>query len=378
MLLTIQAKVVTDIYAGERLLKTMEEFNKACNHISEFAWNEKIFGKIRLQQNLYYKVREQFNLSAQMTVRAIAKVSESYRIERNHKHTFKEHGAIVYDQRILSFKALDKISLLTLDGRSTCPVLIGGYRPLEKRYIRGQADLCYRNGEFFLYVVVDVPEQECNAFPTGIIGVDMGIVNIATTSEGKVYSGDQATRTRKKYAKLKASLQSVGTWNAKKHLKNVAKKERRFKKNLNHTIAKDIVSTAKDTTQAIAIEDLDGIRQRGNPAGKAHRDSLDRWAFHELRSFIEYKAKIAGVPVYAVDPHHTSQMCPICGHTSKANRRTQADFACTRCGHTMNADLNAAINIQYRAAVNQPIALRPELSFREVGSASQPALAVGS
>ncbi|MDD4281329.1 MAG: transposase [Candidatus Methanofastidiosa archaeon] len=121
-----------------------------------------------------------------------------------------------------------------------------------------------------------------------------------------------------------------------------------------------------------------GIRKRGNPAGKAHRDSLDRWAFHELRSFIEYKAKLAGVPVYAVDPHHTSQMCPLCGHTSKSNRKTQSDFACTNCGHTMNADLNAAINIQYRAAVNQPIALRPELSFREVGSASQPALAVGS
>ncbi|MCC7569558.1 MAG: transposase, partial [Candidatus Methanofastidiosa archaeon] len=50
--------------------------------------------------------------------------------------------------------------------------------------------------------------------------------------------------------------------------------------------------------------------------------------------------------------HHTSQICPICGHTSKANRRTQADFACTQCGHTMNADLNAAIDIQYRAAVN--------------------------
>ena len=378
MLLTIQAKVVTDIYAGERLLKTMEIFNKACNDISDVAWETKTFSKIKLHHLVYYDMREKYSLSSQMAVRAIGKVFESYRTERSHKHTFKEHGAVVYDQRILSFKALDKISILTLDGRITCPVLIGGYRPLEKRYIRGQADLCYRNGEFFLYVVVDVPEQECNASPTGIIGVDMGIVNIATTSEGKNYSGDQATRTRKKYAKLKASLQSVGTWNAKKHLKNIARKERRFKKNLNHTIAKDIVSTAKDTNQAIAIEDLDGIRQRGKTAGKAQRDSLDRWAFYELRSFIEYKAKLAGVPVYAVDPHHTSQMCPLCGHTSKANRRTQADFACTRCGHTMNADLNAAINIQYRAAVNQPMALRPELSFREDGSASQPALAVGS
>lgn len=377
MLLTIQTKVVTDIYAGERLLKTMEAFNKACNHISEFAWDNKIFGKIRLQQNLYYNIREKFNLSAQMAVRAVAKVSESYKIERNHKHTFKEHGAVVYDQRILSFKALDEISILTLDGRITCPVLIGGYRPLEKRYIRGQADLCYRNGEFFLYVVVDVPEQELNESPTGIIGVDMGIVNIATTSEGKNYSGDQAKQTRKKYAKLKASLQSVGTWNAKKHLKKLAKKERRFKKDLNHTIAKDIVSTAKDTNQAIAIEDLGGIRMRGKTAGKAHRDSLDRWAFYELRSFIEYKAKLEGVPVYAVDPKYTSQMCSICGHTSKSNRKTQSDFACTNCGHTMNADLNAAINIQYRAAVNQPMALRPELSFREVGSASQLALAVG-
>ncbi len=193
MLLTIKAKVVTDIYAGKRLLKTIEAFNKACNYISEFAWETKTFGKIRLQQHLYYDIREKFSLSAQMTVRAVGKVSESYTAERNHKHTFKEHGAMGYDQRILSFKALDKISILTLDGRIDCPILIGDYRPLQKRYVRGQADLCYRNGEFFLYVVVDVPEQELYMSPTGIIGVDMGIANIAATSEGKTYSGTRAS-----------------------------------------------------------------------------------------------------------------------------------------------------------------------------------------
>ena len=92
--------------------------------------------------------------------------------------------------------------------------------------------------------------------------------------------------------------------------------------------------------------------------GKAVRESLGKWAFYELASFLQYKAKLAGVPVFFVDPAYTSQRCSVCGYTNKENRKTQAEFVCLACGHSENADVNAAKNIAFRAAVNQPIALR--------------------
>jgi|GEM_PF-4343003 len=82
--------------------------------------------------------------------------------------------------------------------------------------------------------------------------------------------------------------------------------------------------------------------------GKAVRESLGKWVFYELASFLQYKAKLAGVPVFFVDP----------AYTNKDNRKTQANFVCLACGHSENADVNAAKNIAFRADVNQPIALR--------------------
>lgn len=74
------------------------------------------------------------------------------------------------------------------------------------------------------------------------------------------------------------------------------------------------------------------------------------WAFFQLRSFVEYKAKLAGVPVVLVDPRHTSRTCNVCGHCENANRKNQAEFLCQHCGHSSNADENAARNIRDRAA----------------------------
>ena len=64
------------------------------------------------------------------------------------------------------------------------------------------------------------------------------------------------------------------------------------------------------------------------------------------------KAKLNGVPVQYVDPRNTSRQCAACGHTEKANRKTQSRFQCVSCGHVANADKNAAINIAARATVN--------------------------
>lgn len=352
MLLTVKSKLITNQEQHDSLLKTMEKFNEACNFISIFAFQKKIFGKIGIQKELYYIIREKYGLSAQMTVRAVGKVAESYKVDRKTLHEFDPHGAIVYDQRILSYKAADLISILTLDGRIEVGIQYGEYRKLETNRVRGQADLIYIKGNFYLMIVVDLPDAD-PIDPDSVLGVDLGIVNLATTSDGVNYSGKKCTEVRKRYAKIKAALQSVGTYSAKKHLRTISGKERRFKKDTNHCISKGIVQTAKDTNRSIALEDLSGIRERVT-VSKAVRESIGRWAFLELRNFIEYKAKLLGVPIVPVDPRNTSRTCSVCGYIDKKNRKNQASFICLECGHTENADFNAAKNIAFRAVVNLP------------------------
>jgi len=345
----------------EVLLRTMERFNAACNYVSEVAFKEQTSSQVKLHHLTYYAIREKFGLSAQMAVRVIGKVAETYKADRKRLHTFKPHGAIVYDQRILTFKFPDKVSILTIEGRQVIPFVFKNYRQLDIRRVRGQTDLVYRNGDFYLAVCVDVPEPPADE-PAEWLGVDLGIVNIATDSDGESYSGAQVNGLRKRYAKLRSKLQKKAAEKRKlskrpksilRLLKKRSKKEHRFVTNVNHAIAKRLVAKAKGTARGIALEDLTGIRERIT-VSKAQRRTQHSWAFRQLRAFIEYKAKLAGVPVALVDPRNTSRTCPVCGCVDKHNRPNQAHFRCTSCGFAGPADVIAARNIASRAAVNRP------------------------
>jgi len=353
MLLTLKVKLQPTEEQRQRLLGTMETFNHACDDISRAAYESKTYNKIKLQHNHYYRISEQYLLPAQPAIRAISKVVESYKTERSHLHLFKPHGAIVYDQRILSFKGLEKASLATLEGRVVVPLLVGGYAKLDQRRIRGQADLLIVKGEFYLCLVVEQPEEP-PLTPEGYLGVDFGIVNLASTSDGVSYTGDEVESVRAHYAGLKAELQHVGTESAKRRLRKVSGREARFKRQVNHKISKELVVVAKGTKRAIVLEDLRGIRSRVT-ARHGQRERHGKWAFGQLRAFVEYKAKVAGVPVLRVDPRDTSRRCSACGHTERLNRVSQSGFRCRSCGYVENAGFNAAKNIQWRAVVNQPI-----------------------
>jgi len=161
MLKTIKVKLYTDSEQHDKLLRTMVRFNQACNEISRIAFENKEFGQVGLHKLCYYDIRDQFELSAQMTVRAVGKVAESYKDKsRRHKqHVFRETGAVVYDQRLMGFKGLDKVSLWTLDGRTLVQLVVCDYyqNSVQGRRIAGQADLVLQNNNFYLLVVVDMP-----------------------------------------------------------------------------------------------------------------------------------------------------------------------------------------------------------------------------
>lgn len=146
----------------------------------------------------------------------------------------------------------------------------------------------------------------------------------------------------------------MGTKSARRHLKCLSGRERRFKRDTNHCLSKRLVLVAKGTSRGLALEDLTHLRSRST-VHRHQRDRHSKWAFRELRAFISYKASLAGIPVVLVDPRGTSRTCSRCGHEARGSRRHRDRFVCRQCHYEASADLNAAINIANRAAVNQPI-----------------------
>ncbi len=380
MKLTAKVKLQPTEAQADSLKRTLETGNAACNYISGVAWETKTFGKFQVQKLVYETVRKTFDLTAQLVIRCIAKVTDSYKrsppegTRRSRRSldkktaprgcasveatpTFKPLGSIAFDSRILSWK-LDRneVSIWTVDGRQKIGFLCHDRAKEILLGVRGESDLCLIDGAFYLFTSCEVKEESPKDVDT-FLGVDMGIKNIASDSDGNQYTGQTVNALRKRHAKLRSKLQSKGTQSARRLLKKRKRKEQRFAKDVNHQISKSIVLRAKDTDRGIAIEELGGIRDRVT-VRKAQRRQHHSWAFSDLRLKIEYKAKLHGVPVISVDPRNTSRTCTACGCVDKANRKSQSVFLCVSCGYFAPrghpADTNAAVNISRRALVNAP------------------------
>jgi predicted transposase len=179
---TLVVKLAPTPDQNAALLRTLHTFNTAGDDIAGAAFAQRRANKVGLQQLDYYDIRERFGLAAQMTNRAIAKVAEAYKRDRNIQPRFRPHSAMAYDERMLSFPRVDRGALLALEGRAEPPVRFGAYQQARLDRIGGQADLLYRNGTFYLACTVDAPEPRPDR-TSEYLGVDLGIVNIATTSD---------------------------------------------------------------------------------------------------------------------------------------------------------------------------------------------------
>jgi IS605 OrfB family transposase len=357
MKLVAQIQLLPDAEAAKALRSTVERFNEACNWAAGEAFERQVSNRIELQRLIYHEIRERFSLSAQMTCLCIRRVCEAYKRDKTIRPTFRKDAAMPFDQRTMRFKGIERVSLLTLDGRVLVPFVVGSYGEQRLASPKGQADLVRRkDGKWFLIVTVDVPEAA--PIPvTDFIGVDLGIANIATDSDGGQYSGKPVERIRRKHNLQRKRLQRKNTKGAKKKLKRLAGKEARFRRHENHVISKAIVAAAKGTGRGIAVEDLSGIRDRLPAWGRDARNRLSGWSFGQLIAFLSYKGTFSGVPLDAGDARHTSQTCSACGHCCRENRTSQEKFLCVSCGMSMNADKNAALNIRARALAKRALEL---------------------
>ncbi len=246
-------------------------------------------------------------------------------------------------------------------GRVDFKLSIGGY---QIALLRGQTLTSAtlnksKKGDYYINFVVEIDTPPTGKTPK-VIGVDLGRRDIATTSTGKSWSGEQIQSVRDRFSRVRANVQRKRTRNSRRLLRRLSGRERRFQEWLNHNISKQLVSEALISGAALAFEDLTGIRDSLNqkPRSKTERRRTNNWAFFQLRIFVNYKAAIAGVPVVFVPPAYTSQTCSRCRHIHPEKAKSYRNgkkFKCGHCGFEHDADINAAINIaDLGASVSAP------------------------
>lgn len=356
MKLTLQIKLLPTNEQAELLLNTIKEANNACNAISDIAWQDRIFNQFKIQRQCYYNIKKSFSLSSQMIIRCISKVADSYKIDHKSKRIFKELGGITYDNRILTYKPNYIISLWSTGGRINVPFVCHNQNYLP--YIKGEADLVFKKGKFYISQTVEVPDVKIKDVEE-FIGVDFGITDICVTSDGISHPADWLNTYRTYRQKIRSSIQAkadTSKRSTKRNCRNLAKRlsgrERTTANIINHTISKSIVLSAKTQGMGIAIEDLTNIRFTSKRRNKNFRTKLGKWNFADLRTKLEYKALLNGVKLVVIDPAYTSQTCSICKHIGK---RINKHFGCKNCGNDMDADVNASRNISALGAiVNSP------------------------
>lgn len=358
---------------------TLNLCNEAANIASAEAHRMRVTSKHSVQRLTYARLKG-MGLSAQPAIHVARKVAGAYatleakiragtfgkpgskrRAAVESKPVrFRRDSAQPFDDRCLSWQLPSRtVSIWTTAGRQS-GIRFGcseAQHAVLSAHRRGESDLIYRDGKWFLYATCELPDVQTKE-PNGFLGIDLGIANIATTSDGVRFIGQPLNRIRHRNRRLRAKLQAKRTKSAKRLLRSRRRKESRFATDTNHVIAKRIVTEAQRTGRGVALEDLGGIRDRVR-LRRPQRVTLHSWAFHQLGRFIAYKAGLAGVALVHVDPMHTSQACSSCQHVAKANRPKQSTFKCTSCGFAEHADVNAALNIAARgvagwAAVSLP------------------------
>jgi putative transposase len=369
MKITRTIKLKLNIPESE-ILSTVQAYTKAYNLICQQGWQDKDYNAISLHHKTYKNVRKQFNLPAQLAISARTKATESLksvrsRIIKKQKATQpnSKQCSIRYDKNSITiWFDKEKISLLTVNGRKKYSIRVPDYFKQYITWNKCSAELMIRNHTVFLNITVSTEKTDIPQTDT-YVGIDRGIKKIAVTSEKQFFNGSQIKRITDKYEKNKSKLQSKGTKSAKRHLKKLSKKVNRFRRDVNHCIAKQIVKSVKPGS-TIILEDLAGIRQNVR-LRKKQRTELNKWNFYQFEQFLKYKAEEKGIKVEHVSARYTSQKCSKCGYISRSNRKSQSQFKCTKCSYQLNADLNAAFNIKKnyldsisylgRVVVNQPI-----------------------
>jgi IS605 OrfB family transposase len=341
------------------LEETISEWKRGCQIATDMAWGE-CNAKSDVQPLAYDDVREHTDLGSQHAILATHQAAQAITgcIERRSKGkrvskpTFTA-PTVKYDTRTMTVFDDDTVSLSTTESRVRCPLALpkddDGY---QRQYLYSddwsvtESTLTARDGDYYLHIGFrrHKNDTERNTAEDGtVLGVDLGIENLAVTSTASFVSGRELTHDLREFEKVRAGLQQTGTRSAHRTIEQSSGRELRYVRDVLHRASNAIIDEAlRYDCDIIAFEDLTDIRERtGTSWGH-------KWAFRTLYEQVEYKAEAVGVSVKQVGSAYTSKRCAECGFTADENRPTRNDFCCQKCGSEANADYNAAKNIGMR------------------------------
>ena len=258
---------------------------------------------------------------------------------------------------------------------------VGFVRFRKSRPIRGkikQMTFSIDCGRWYISVVTEMDCTKDGPNRPGEVGIDLGIAQTVTLSDGTVFQLDVASikkhehriavlqkqlchnkEARQKLAKLDkaAPFDKREPSRRRRHLKEQIQKHYRCIRNIRQDFMKKTAHAIAQKFGWVAMENLNLKNMTKSAKGTVEEPgknvraksglnrSLARVAPYAMRMAILWALYKAGGMLVLVDPRYTSQTCPICGYTSAKNRPTQAHFGCQKCGHTENADIVAARNI---------------------------------
>ena len=356
---TIRIRLHPDHETAQILEKTISDYTWSFNNVCKYGWENKVKSGGKLHDATYYPHRAATKFPSQLVCSARVKASEAlksaFKLSKKKikgkkvkvSCPYSKRCPIRYDARsyTIKFKS-NQLSFTTVNGRIKLNFELHNYYKQYLNWKNTSADLLKdRKGRWWFHVVMST-ETPTIETTQEVIGIDMGIVNPATDNRGKFYGSKHWKDIEDKIFQLRRRLQKKGTKSAKRHLKKLSGRQRRFRKDCDHVLAKRIVESVKSGA-TIVFEDLTNIRGTAK-VRKQQKRRLHSWSFAQLPTLTKYKASAKGVKIEFLDPRYTSQKCSVCGHISRSNRKTQVLFKCTKkgCNHESNADINGATNIR--------------------------------
>ncbi|WP_276257901.1 RNA-guided endonuclease InsQ/TnpB family protein [Haloglomus litoreum] len=369
---TIPVKLDVPAERHDDLHRTIKQFNHACNYTVQHGRNEEgylILNKSTIHDHVYYDLRDETDLPANLCIRAYSKAVEAMKStvadwKKGNSRPLPrfDKPSAVYDKRTLTINDRSA-TLSTINGRVAVDYVLGDYQQSyldDNDYEKRMGTLHYREDEdaFYLHIVIKKEVEARNG--DRVLGVDLNLKNVAVTSTGSFYDGGELLWGQNHYFRVRRSLQHKGTRSAKQVLRRLSGRETRFVLNRLHTISRRIVEEADaHDCSYIAVEELTHIRERMDNRDDQVKRQLHNWAFRELQEMLAYKAAEYGIRVEEIPPAYTSQSCSKCGHQSNTNRNSETGwFECTECGYEADGDYNAAKNIG-RKLLTLPEGKRP-------------------
>jgi len=340
------------------ILKTITQYNQIVNEHIAKSFELKTNSKSKLHKALYKQIRIKHpNFPSALIQCARDNAVEMLKGNKYKTKTTKRlDSSIRFDLRTAKvFLKSGQLQLTTIKGRKKYQLNIPKYFTKYFDWKVKAITLGVNKKVLNLKVIVDgdIPKNVSNK---EVLGIDLGIKNFAVLSNNIFIKPKHIRNVKRCYAYLRSRLQSLGTRSAKRKLKSLSGRERRFMRDFNHCLSKRIVGMDYG---AFALEGLKGIRN--GRKGRIFNRMRSNWAYFQFRQFLTYKAEDIGKSVILVDPRYTSQRCSRCGFIDKSNRN-KGVFHCVSCSFHNSSDLNASFNISQigkilfeQAVVNQPI-----------------------